>query len=131
MKSIRSRFKRPEAQLPIPTVPLEPEQLNLVNDAMNTRSKTNRWHHLLQADVHLSMVLSDALFCASTALQSTSIRDRFVAPEAIHSSGALDQVLSNEEKTELGIVLRRALKNRNWEDIILHRLSFFCSSPLI
>lgn len=123
MKSIRSSFKRAEAQLPIPTVPLEPEHLNLVNVAMNTRSKTKRWHNLLQTDV--SMVLYDALFCASTALQSTSLRDRFVAPEAIRPTGVLDRELSNEEKAELGIVLRRALKNGNWEDIILHRLSFF------
>jgi hypothetical protein len=125
MKSFRSAFKRAEAQLPIPTVPLEPEHLNLVNLAMNARSKTKRWHHLLQTDVHISMVLYDALFCASTALQSTSLRDRFVAPEAIRPPGVLDQELSNEEKAELGIVLRRALKNGNWKDIILHRLSFF------
>jgi len=101
------------------------EHLNLVNLAMNARSKTKRWHHLLQTDVHISMVLYDALFCASTALQSTSLRDRFVAPEAIRPPGVLDQELSNEEKAELGIVLRRALKNGNWKDIILHRLSFF------
>ena len=75
-------FKRAEAQLPIPTVPLEPEHLNLVNVAMNTRSKTKRWHHLLQSDVYVSMVLYDALFCASTALQSTSLRDRFIAPDS-------------------------------------------------
>lgn len=50
MKSIRSAFERAEPQLPIPTVPLEQEHLNLVNVAMNTRSKTQRWHNLLQTD---------------------------------------------------------------------------------
>lgn len=123
MKSIRSALKRPEAQLPIPTVPLEPEHLNLVNSAMNTRSQTKRWQNILQTDV--CMVLHDALFCASTALQSTSLRDRVVASEAIRSSGILDRELSDEEKADLEIVLRRALKNGNWEDIIMHRLSFF------
>ena len=123
MKGIRSVFKHAEGQLPIPTVPLEPEHLNLVNVAMNTRSKTKRWHHILQYDV--SMVLYDALFCASTALQSTSLRDRFVTPKAIRSGGVMDEELSNQEKAKLRIVLRRALKNGNWVDIILHRLSFF------
>ena len=113
-----SALKRAEA---IPTVSLEREHLNLVNIAMNTRSKTKRW----QTITDVCMTLSDALFCASTALQSTSLRHRVVAPEAICSSGVLDQELNDEEKANLEIVLRTALKNGNWEDIIMRRLSLF------
>jgi hypothetical protein len=130
MKRFKSAFKRAEAQLlPITLVPLSQEHLNLVNSAMNGHSKTKRWHTLLQTDDLVSLVLSDILFCASTALQSTSIHDHIVAPNAICSSGVLDQELSNEEKAELRIALRRASKHGNWEEIITHRLSRFLLFP--
>jgi hypothetical protein len=125
MKRFKSAFKRAEAQLPITLVPLSQEHLNLVNSAMNGHSKTKRWHTLLQTNELVPLVLSDVLFCASTALQSTSIHNRIVAPNTIRSPGVLDRDLSNEEKAELRITLRRASKHGNWEEIITHRLSLF------
>ena len=123
MKSFKLVFKHPEAQFPI--TPLSQEHLNLVNSAMNGHSKTKRWHTLLQTDELVSIVLSDVLFCVSTTLQSTSIHNHIVAPNAIRSLGVLDQQLSNKEKAELRIALRRASEHGNWGEIIMHCLSLF------
>jgi hypothetical protein len=124
MPNLLSPFKRPEAALPIRTVPLS-QDLNFVNSAMNGHSRTKHWRSLLQKNNYLPMVIHDVLFYASTALQSTSFRNRVVAPRAVRSAGVLDQELSNDTMAELKIMLQRAMKDGRWDDIIMHCLSLF------
>jgi hypothetical protein len=125
MRNFSLAFKRAEAPLPTPTIPLSRDDLHFVNSAMNGHSQAKNWRTLLQNNDLVPIVLHDVLFCASTALQSTSFRNRIVAPRAVRSAGVLGQELSNDTMAELKIMLQRAMKDGRWDDIIMHCLSLF------
>jgi hypothetical protein len=125
MRNFSLAFKRAEAPLPTPTIPLSQEDLHFVNSAMNGHSQAKNWRTLLQNNDLIPIVLHDALFCASTALQSTSFRSRVVAPRAIPPAGVLGEELSNDTMAELKIMLQGASKHGKWDDIIMHRLFLF------
>jgi hypothetical protein len=113
-----------------PSSLLPQDQFDLLNSVMNNEARDRHWSTMLTKDIDLITLLHDALFSASTALQSTTLKGRVTGPDAIPSRLTLEQQLSSEEKVELGNVLTRALKVENWEEFITHRpsrlVSFSC-----
>ena len=102
---------------------LPEDQLRDLNSSMNTMAKKMLWSTILTniEDVHL--VLAPALVHASMLLHSTDLKDRIIAPKSVPNGAVLDKKLSSEEKEEWLTLLKRALKKRDWEALITHRLS--------
>jgi hypothetical protein len=104
---------------------LPEDQLAQLNNAMNTLAGEMQWSLFLGSDKHLPFVLYQALVHASTALQSTDLKDRIIAPKSVPNHVSLDEELGIKEKAEWGILLKKALQQGDWVELITHRMSRF------
>jgi hypothetical protein len=102
---------------------LPEDQLGELNAKMNARAKEMQWLTILRNAENLPPILEQALVYASTALQSTSLKDRVITPKSVRNQAPMDDELSSDEKAEWMTLLKRALKNGDWEELIAHRLS--------
>jgi hypothetical protein len=115
---------------------LSEDQLGELNSKMNTRAKQMQWSSILRNPESLSPILEQALVYASTALQSTSLKDRVIAPKSVRNQATMEDELSSDEKAKWMSLLKRALKKGDWEELIAHRLfhlllfSFFNANSL-
>ncbi|KIM74200.1 hypothetical protein PILCRDRAFT_828491 [Piloderma croceum F 1598] len=99
---------------------LSQAKLDQLNSTMNAHAKEERWLDLLKNDATSHFVLYGVLIYASTALQSTALKDRIIAPKAILSLADLDKPLTGEAKAEWKKFLKRLLRQKNWEELITH-----------
>jgi hypothetical protein len=104
---------------------LPEDQLAQLNNAMNTLAGEMQWSLFLGSDKHVPFVLAQALAHASTALQSTELKDRVIAPKSVPNHVSLDEELGIKEKAEWGILLKKALQQGDWVELITHRMSRF------
>jgi hypothetical protein len=102
---------------------LPEDQLRELNSRMDAEAKSLLWSSALKNPQKLPLILAQALACASTELQSTSLRDRVIAPTSIPNGPALEAKLNGEQKAEWMAVLKKALSQKDWEPLITHRLS--------
>jgi len=102
---------------------LPEDQLGELNSKMNSRAKEMQWLSILRNAENLPPILEQALVYASTALQSTNLKDRVMAPKSVRNQAPMDDELSIDEKAEWMTLLKRALKKGDWEELIAHRLS--------
>jgi hypothetical protein len=104
---------------------LPEDQLAQLNDAMNARAKKKQWSVVLGDIEDVPFVLYQALIQATTALQSTELKDRIIAPKSVPNHVSLDEELGIKEKAEWGILLKKALQQGDWVELITHRMSRF------
>ena len=90
---------------------------------MNARAKEMQWLSILRNAENLPPILEQALVYASTAFQTTSLKDRVITPKSVCNQAHMDDELSSDEKAEWMTLLKRVLKNGDWEELIAHRLS--------
>lgn len=108
---------QPQSQL------LPQAQLDQLNSTMNAHAKEKRWLDQLKNDATFHFVLYSVLIYASTALQSTTLKDRIIAPKAIPSPLDLYEDLTGKAKAEWKKFLKRLLRQRNWDELITRRPS--------
>jgi hypothetical protein len=102
---------------------LPEDQLRELNSRMDAKAKSLRWSSFLKNAQNLPLILAQALACASTELQSTSLRDRVIAPASVPNEPALEARLNGEQKSEWMALLKKALRQKDWEPLITHCLS--------
>jgi hypothetical protein len=96
---------------------------------MDAEAKSLLWSSVLKNAQKLPLILAQALACASTELQSTSLRDRVIAPASVPNGPALEAKLNSEQKAEWMAVLKKALSQKDWEPLIT--LSVRPSTPFL
>jgi hypothetical protein len=101
---------------------LSEDQLGELNYKMNARAKQMQWSSILKNAESLSPILEQALVYASTALQSTSLKDHIIAPKSVRNQAPMEDELSSDEKAKWMTLLKKALKTGDWEELIAHRL---------
>jgi hypothetical protein len=100
---------------------LPEDQRRDLNSSMNAMAKRMHWSTILNIE-DVSLILAAALAHASTELQSTNLKDHIIAPKSVPNGAALAE-LSGVQKAEWMTLLKSALKKRDWETLITHRLS--------